>query len=151
MCLYRAATVRCRQHDVWGSAYAIWLGVAPDEYADRIAKYFKDNYDGLVQNGQIRHLPPGQYWDETRWNKKDHYQNGYFWGNATGGICWALERIDPMLVDKTYNDLISDYRRRGVNERTFGGKTACPDYLASVSLPLQGMRRLIERRRKPGT
>ena len=148
--LYRAATVRCRQHDVWGSAYAIWLGVVPDDRADRIARYFKDNYGGLVQNGQIRHMPSGQYWDETCWNKKDHYQNGWFWGTATGWFCWALERVDPALVDQTYNDLISDYRRRGVNERTFGTKTACPDYLANVALPLQGLRRLIEKRHQPG-
>lgn len=144
--LFRAATVRCRQHDIWGSAYAVWLDVATERQAARIARYFRDHYDGLVQNGQIRHLPAGVYWDDTSWKKKDFYQNGQFWGTATGWFCWALERVDPALVDKTFADLVRDYRTRGVNERTFGNETSCPDYLANAALPLQALRRIVHAR-----
>ena len=140
--LYRAATVRCRQHDVWGSAYAVWLGVAPDDRADRIARYFRDHYEGIVQRGQIRHMPAGEYWDKTCWDKKDHYQNGHFWGTPTGWFCWTLERVAPSLVDKTVADLIADYKARGPNERVFGETTSCPEYLTSVATPLQGLKRL---------
>lgn len=51
--LYRAATLKCNQPDIWGSAYAVWLGVASQEQALQIATYFKDNYKGLVMKGML--------------------------------------------------------------------------------------------------
>jgi len=146
--LYRASTRKCRQLDIWGSAYAVWLGVADDARADRIACYFKAAYGGLVQNGQVRHLRPGEYWEDyNQYGLPGTYQNGFYWGTPTGWFCWTLERIDPKLVDKTYNDIVADYQKRGPYERTFGKMVACADYLASAALPLQGLRRLIAHRK----
>lgn len=68
------------------------------------------------------------------------------WGTPVGWFCWTLKRIDSSLVDKTYASIVSDYRRRGPYERTFGEKAYCADYLASVALPLQGLRRIIKKR-----
>lgn len=148
--LYLAATVRCRQADIWGSAYAVWLGVADNAKADAIAAYFKRAYDGLVQNGQVRHLRPGEHWEAyNQYGPPGQYQNGFFWGTPVGWFCWTLERIDPALVDKTYEAIVADYRRRGPYERTFGEKQYCADYLASVALPLQGLRRILKSRRCP--
>jgi neutral trehalase len=80
--LFRAATVCCREHDIWGSAFAVYLGVADHEQAKAIATVFKRDYSGLVQNGQIRHLPPGVYWEKGC--PRDTYQNGGFWTTPTG-------------------------------------------------------------------
>ena len=145
--LYRAATALCTQRDVWGSAYAVWLDVAPAARADRIARYFRDHYGEIVQCGQIRQMPAGEWWDQTLLGRKDFCQNGPFWGTATGWFCWALERVDPGLVDRTYNDLVTDYRTRGVCEWSIGDHVSNCDYLANVALPLQGLRRIIAARR----
>ena len=60
--LYRAATVTCREPDIWGSAFAVFLGVANTDQSRAIATYFKEYYGEIVQHGQIRHLPGGVYW-----------------------------------------------------------------------------------------
>ncbi len=59
--LFRAATIRCREHHIWGSAFAVYLGVADSSQSKAIARYFRDNYSQIVQRGQIRHLPGGVY------------------------------------------------------------------------------------------
>jgi len=59
--LFRAATIRCREHHIWGSAFAVYLGVADDSQSRAIARYFRDDYSQIVQEGQIRHLPGGVY------------------------------------------------------------------------------------------
>ena len=61
---------KCNQFDVWGSAFAVELGVATPAQAASIANYFNNNYSTMVLAGQIReiptphllarlHLPPG--------------------------------------------------------------------------------------------
>lgn len=147
--LYYAATAQCRQHDIWGSAYAVWLGVADGPKADAIATSFRRDYAGLVQNGQVRHLRPGEFWQAcNKFGKPGQYQNGFFWGTPVGWFAYTLSRIDPALADKTFADLTADYRARGPWERTFGEHKYCADYMASIALPLQGMRRLLRERKQ---
>ena len=62
--LFRAATIRCREHHIWGSAFAVYLGVADKGQSIAIARYCRDKYSQIVQNGQVRHLPGGVYWVE---------------------------------------------------------------------------------------
>lgn len=145
--LYRAATVRCREGDVWGSAFAVWRGVAPSERADKIAACFKDNHAGLTQKGQLRHTPPGVYWELGC--GRDTYQNGAFWGTPVGWYAYTLNRVDSALADQTLVDLVNDFAKRGVGEWVFGEKVALPDgYMSSATLPLAGMRRLKSERAK---
>ena len=141
--LYRAASVRCREHDVWGSAFAVWLGVAPAARADRIAGVFKENYAGLVSRGQIRHLLPGVYWECAPDVARDTYQNGAFWGTATGWFAGTLARIDRPLALRTIADLVADYERNGACEWHFGGTRACNGgYPANLALPLAAVERV---------
>ena len=112
--LYRAATVKCREHDVWGSAFAVWLGVAPSERADRIGACFRDNFSGLVQNGQVRHTPANVYWEQVC--PRDSYQNGAYWGTPVGWFAYALERLEPALVDRMFADLVGFYAAHGACE-----------------------------------
>jgi len=146
--LYRAATHRCREHDVWGSAYAVWLGVADREHAQRVAAYFRDNYDGLVQRGQIRQLPAGVYWEDAAIGR-DTYQNGAYWGTAAGWFAWTLARVDRPKALALFDELVADYRARGANEWVLGERVECPDYLSSLALPLQGLRRVKGERLNP--
>ena len=141
--LYRAASVRCREHDVFGTAYAVWLGVAAGARADRIAAVFRDRYGDFVANGQVRHLPKGVYWEACAESAaRDAYQNGGYWGMATGWFAWALARVDPALAGETLDDLRQACERNGSPEWTFGDRVECPEYLATLALPYQCLRRL---------
>lgn len=142
--LFRAATVACREHDIWGSAFAVYLGVADREQSMAVATHFRDNYAGIVQNGQIRHLPAGVYWEKAR--ARDTYQNGAFWATPTGWFVYTVDLVDPALADRTVLDLVKDFQSGGACEWIFKDKRQLPNYLASASLPLAGIRAMMERR-----
>ncbi len=142
--LFRAATVSCREHDIWGSAFAVYLGVAGHEQARAVATVFQRDYSGLVQNGQIRHLPPGVYWEKGC--PRDTYQNGGYWATPTGWFVYTLDLVDPALADRTVMDLVKDFQGGGACEWIFKDMRRLPNYLASASLPLAGIRAMIERR-----
>jgi hypothetical protein len=142
--LFRAATIRCREPDIWGSAFAVYLGVATDKQAQRIAQYFQQHHHEIVQKGQSRHLPGGVYWEIAC--PKDTYQNGGYWATPVGWFIYALDLVDPKLADQTLVDLVNDFQQRGVTEWVFGEHTAVPNYLSSATLPLAGAKRMQERR-----
>lgn len=145
--LYRAATDRCREPDIWGSAFAVFLGVAPEDRARRIASYFRDRYDGLVSRGQLRHLPPGVYWEDAR--QKDAYQNGAYWGTPVGWFVFTLDLVDPELAERTAIDMVRDFQRRGICEWHYEEAVAISQgYLAGGTLPLAGIRAVLERRKR---
>jgi hypothetical protein len=144
--LFRAATIRCREHHIWGSAFAVYLKVADKSQSMAIARYFRDNYSQMVQKGQIRHLPGDVYW-ETCVAAHDTYQNGAYWATPTGWFVYTLDLVDPKLADQTVIDLVTDFRENGACEWVFGEKHRLPNYLASASLPLAGIRAMIERRK----
>lgn len=145
--LFRAATVKCREHDVWGSAFAVWSGVATEEHARSIAAYFRNHYSELVQHGQVRAMPAGEYWEHVdavcvRDTYQNAYQNGGFWGTASGWFGWTLAQVDRPLAVQMFQALKADYASRGANEWIFGERTECHEYLSSIGLPLQALRRL---------
>jgi hypothetical protein len=145
--LFRAATIQCRQPDLWASAFAVYLGVATPDQSRRIAGYFKDHYRQIVQRGQIRHLPGGVYWDVAC--PKDTYQNGGYWATATGWFVYTLDQVDPALADQTVIDLVEDFHQRGVSEWVLGPQLAVMNYLASATMPLAGVRKMLVRRGVP--
>ncbi len=142
--LFRAATAKSNQPDVWGSAFAVYLGVADENQANAIAQNFQQNYDQFVHKGQIRHLPKGQYWEDAR--GRDWYQNGAYWATPTGWFVYTLDLVDSELAERTIADLIDDFEARGICEFVIGEKTQLPGYNSSVSLPAAGVRRMLERR-----
>jgi hypothetical protein len=143
--LFRAATVCCREHDIWGSAFAAYLGVADEEQSRAVAQYFKEHYEEIVQEGQIRHLPGGVYWEKTTC-KRDTYQNGAYWATPTGWFVYTLDLVDPALANQTVIDMVTDFKKGGACEWIIGERHQLPNYLASASLPLAGIRAMLERR-----
>jgi len=143
--LFRAATGRCREHHIWGSAFAVYLGVADETQSRAVATYLKDHYEQIVQDGQIRHLPPGLYWESCR-AARDTYQNGAYWATPTGWFVYALDLVDPKLADQTILDLVTDFRTGGVCEWVFGEKRTLPKYLASAALPIPAIQATLHRR-----
>jgi len=138
--LFRAATDRCREPDIWGSAFAVYLKVAGRTQARLVGAYFRNHYAEICQRGQIRHLPGGVYWEHGC--KRDTYQNGAFWATPTGWFIHALAPLDPELARQAVVDLVQDFRERGVCEWVIGDRTRLPNYVASATLPLQGIREL---------
>lgn len=139
--LFRAATAKCRQPDIWGSVFAVHQGVADAKQSLAVASYLKDHYAELVQEGQIRHLPGNMAWEATQ-NGVGGYQNGGFWGVATGWFVAALRLADPPLADRTMTDLIHSYQRRGVQEWIHNEQAGVSNYTASATLPLATFRSL---------
>ena len=142
--LFRAATLKCREPDIWGSAFAVYLGVANREQSVRIATYFKDHYKEIVEHGQVRHLPDGVYWEAAC--ARDTYQNGGYWATPVGWFVYTLDLVDAKLADQTVLDLVADFQKRGVTEWVHGDRTAVKNYIASATTPLAGVRRMLARR-----
>ena len=140
--LFLAATHRCRQPDIWGSAFAVYLGVASPQQSVRIGEYFRDHYGQIVQAGKIRHLPGGEHWELCR-TPPEQYQNGGFWGVATGWFVVALDTVDPELARRTIVDYVRDCQRRGFPEWVNGQTLRLPMYVASATTPLPGFRRVL--------
>jgi hypothetical protein len=143
--LYRAATIKCKEHDVWGSAFAVRLGVTDDARARRIARYFKDHYAEIVKRGQIRHMPGGEYWELAC--PRDQYQNGAYWATPVGWFVYTLDLVDPKLADRTVIDMVKDFIATGdVNECVNDGYKNVSNYVVSATLPLEGIRAMLARR-----
>lgn len=146
--LFLAATVQCREHDIWGSAFSVYLGVANESQSLAIATYFKSHYSEIVQHGQVRHLPGGVYWEVGR--RHDAYQNGAYWATPTGWFVYALDLVDTELANQTVKDMVDHFKENGACEWIFDKQLKLPNYLASASLPLAGIRAMIERRKEVG-
>ncbi|MCC7494700.1 MAG: ThuA domain-containing protein [Fimbriimonadaceae bacterium] len=144
--LFRAATGRCNQPDLWGSAWAVHLGVADAAQTQAVAARLRDDYAGIVQAGQLRHLPAGTWWELA--GPREQYQNGGFWATPSGWLIDTLDRVDPDLATRTLGDLVADFQAHGVWENVLGDQRWVPDYNASAALPLAGLAALRARRQE---
>jgi hypothetical protein len=153
--LLLAATVRNKQPDIWGSAYAVAIGAVDDSYADRIAESLLSNYDRVVRNGQIRHTLSAA-WMHILHECSDYryspignplkqvepgtYQNGGFWATPTGWFAIAIARKDKNKAGKLINDCTEYFKDNDiyecidVNETTgHEGRGRIAGYAASVT------------------
>lgn len=146
--LFHAATVVCNQPDIWGSAFAVFVGVANKSQSRAIAGYFRDHYSEIVKRGQLRHLPGGMYWEKTCIGvPPGHYQNGAYWATPVGWFVYTLDLVDPKLADRTVIDMVNDFIATGdENECINDGYANVPHYMDSVALPLDGIRKMMRRR-----
>lgn len=148
--LFQAATIQCKQSDIWGSAFAVYLGAASKKQATTVAQYFKRHYGEIVYRGQIRHLPGGVYWEADGGCKRDTYQNGGYWATPTGWFVYTLDLVDPSLADQTILELVRELRQNKFQEWVAGKEKGVSDYLASVALPIAGINKMLDHRRKQG-
>lgn len=142
--LFRAATVKCREHDVWGSAFAVYIGVADKKQTAATAGYFAQHYSEIVKRGQLRHLLGGVYWEQACGH--DVYQNGAYWATPVGWFVYTLHKKSPELAEKTVVDMVNDFIKTGdVNECINDNYANVPEYIDSAALPLEGIHRIIAR------
>jgi hypothetical protein len=113
--LLLSATELGRNDDVWASAYAVWLGVLPEELETAVARHLLTLYEasGIVMEGQVRHLPPtgefGGFWEQASC-APDTYQNGGYWGTPTGWLVVALRKVSPSAADQLLSEYITHLR-----------------------------------------
>ncbi len=144
--LFKAATVQCDQPDIWGSAFAVHLGVASPEQTQAVAQYLKDHYNEVVVAGQVRHLPAGMSWEAmVPWSPAG-YQNGGYWGVPTGWVVETLNKIDPALAEQTVVDMVNSYQQGGVSEWVWsnGAAGGVGNYGSSATVPLQIIKELYD-------
>jgi len=141
--LFLAASGDCRQPDIWGSAYAVYIGATTEEQRERICHFFMENYDKVVMEGQVRHLIAGTYWEKIIHPaaKKEEYQNGAYWAVPTGWVSYCL-RQEEGLADKILEDMIESFQKRGIYECINTNYYKLKDYVASATLPLKEINRV---------
>jgi hypothetical protein len=143
------------QHDVWASAYAVVLGAVDDSTADKISDALwrmlptHSMYsNGCFQDGQIRTFPKyDPYFTSFRTTiPTGEYQNGGYWGTATGWVAKAVDRRHHNAALNLLHDWrvkcegISDSYRPYEAEHQAGGDNSWTySYLygANAALPVQ--------------
>ncbi len=140
---YLAASVDCKQPDVWGNAYAIACGCLQGDRAKQVAKWLMDQKEAVVMRGQVRHIPAPGAWQKTLMEvKPGTYQNGAYWATASGWLATAFQVLDQEEADRLILDCIADMKANGVYECiNAGGYTKVKEYVASVTLPMQYLRK----------
>jgi hypothetical protein len=142
--MYLAATVDCRQIDIWGNAYAIYLGFPLGSKKDRIVTFLARNFEKFVYKGQIRHLTQPDAWEKTLIPvSPETYQNGAYWGTASGWVALALSEKYPNRARQIFTELIHSFRTEGIFECVNRDYQKVPHYVVSITNPLGAYEKLI--------
>jgi len=142
--MFLAASIDCQQIDIWGNAYAIYIGFPLDTKKQSIVKYLAEHFDNYVMRGQIRHLPQPEHWEKTLMPvEPETYQNGAYWGTASGWVACALSEQYSDLSRKIFKDLILDYQARGVFECINTNYSKIQNYVVSVVNPLGAIKYIL--------
>ncbi|MBD3386571.1 hypothetical protein GF407_16830 [candidate division KSB1 bacterium] len=142
--MFYAASGDCRQIDIWGNAYALYIHFPLEDKAERIADYMSENFDSIVLNGQIRHLPGGQYWHKTLIPVlPDTYQNGAYWGTASGWVAYALQKKYYQKTEILFQDLARNYKENGIYECIHGKYKKEKNYIASIINPFGALKKIL--------
>jgi hypothetical protein len=140
---YYAATADCRQHDVWGVAYSLYVGFPLGGRRPRLLAWLADGFDRCVWRGQVRHLLAPDHWQRLlAVVPPETYQNGAYWATASGWVAGALAGTRPDLSQRLFDDLVADFRARGIFECVNDGYTKLETYVVSATNPLGALRRL---------
>lgn len=158
--LLRASTGLSAQPDIWGTAYAVYVGaLTPGKEraaCEALARAYEDG--ALAWRGNVRHVrTTDDFSDTTMWeralSKKNTYQNGAYWGTPVGWVAYAIAKVDRSLAARLAGEYIAELRegdfRKGPE---FGSPWECmhpdgnhrqnPVYLTSVTCPLAGFLRI---------
>ncbi len=133
--MFWAADIDCKQPDIWGSAYAVEVGIASEEQTRRIATYLVEHYEETVMNGQVRHLTLS----EGSWNnlfkpcEEGTYQNGAYWATPLAWMIPVYARINPGFAKSMLEKVITDFQENGINECINEGYVKVPNFVVSAT------------------
>jgi hypothetical protein len=116
--MFWAADIDCRQVDIWGSAYAVEVGITSEKQSGRISEYLVAHIDDIVLKGQIRHLPSSKgSWDKLfKPCEEGTYQNGAYWATPLAWVIPVFAISRPDLAGKLLETVIKDFQENGINE-----------------------------------
>ena len=133
--MFWAADIDCKQIDIWGSAYAVEVGITSKKQTKRISTFLVENYDEIVMKGQVRHLALS----EGAWNnlfkpcEEGTYQNGAYWATPLAWIIPVYARYKPSLAKDMLDIVITDFQENGINECINDGYVKVPNFVVSAT------------------
>jgi len=157
----RASTGRSEQVDVWGTAFAVYIGALSPEAEQAASKALVEalHKGTIAWQGGIRHVPTDRDFSattawETSYAKKNRYQNGAYWNTPAGWVCYAVAKVDYPAAQKLAEEYIAQLRADDFrNGLKFGSPWECmhadenhrqnPVYLTSASCPLAAFGRMM--------
>ncbi|MFC4598195.1 hypothetical protein [Cohnella hongkongensis] len=146
-----AASQDCRQLDIWGIAYMLYIDFPAAGVKDRLLAFLKDQYGNYVYKGQIRHLLKGEYWDRLLIDvPREEYQNGAYWATATGWVVWCLAQIDAGLAAKTVKDALDSFEHDGIFECVNEGYGKLDSFVVSATNVYGAVDRLVNAEKNAG-
>ena len=130
-----AATKDCRQIDVWGSCYALAVGFPlTEQRRASVIRWLLDNREGILQNGQLRHTAPGEFWEKCLLPVPEgEYQNGAYWATAAGWYAEAVAGEDPAFARRVLEDACCYFETCGIFECVNGDYRKLPHYVVSAA------------------
>lgn len=144
--IYLAATEDCRQIDIWGNAYLLYIGFpVTEKIRSGILAYLKNNHAAYCYMGQIRHLPKGEYWQRLLIDiPKEEYQNGAYWATAAGWVVWCLAQTDPALAARTLIQAVECFQTEGSFECVNENYRKLNSFVVSATNVYGAAKRLME-------
>lgn len=148
-----AATGSCRQPDVWGTLFALELGVLPDPVAERARETAAQAVErGTIEYlGAVRHVPTDHdFSPTTAWERSaaalNRYQNGAYWNTPTGWLINSVRPVSAELSDRLLTRYIDHLRQEDFRQGPESGApwecfysdgegSQNPVYKTSVTLP----------------
>ena len=132
---FMAADGFCRQIDVWGMLYALAIEFPLSaDVAASVEKWLMDNRHRYLYKGQVCQLPDGAPWEKLLIEvPAGEYQNGAYWGTASG---WALKffrRVDPDFAEQMLDELLTDFEQDGICECINEGYRKLPQFVVSAT------------------
>jgi hypothetical protein len=144
--LFLAAELDCRQIDVWGNAYLLYIGFpVAESVSEGILDWFAAHYEDYCYMGQIRHLPKGSYWQRTLIEVlSEEYQNGAYWATASGWVLWCLYQRDASLAERLLREVLDCFFTEGSFECVNEGYRKLNSFVVSATNVYGGLNRLLE-------
>ncbi len=156
----RASTEISRQPDVWGTLFALHLGVL-DRATAKVARHTIADAvrrGTITLEGGLRQVPTDMDFSKTTaWERSmcavNTYQNGGYWHTASGWLIEALWQEDRNLALQVFGEMIAhlraqDFRKgpgHGAPWEVYGPNGTArqnPVYMASVAMPYTILKRL---------
>jgi hypothetical protein len=156
----RASTGLSSQPDVWGTLFALHLGVLDRAQAAAARKTVADalRRGTITLEGGVRHVPTDlDFSKATAWERsisaRNTYQNGAYWHTASGWLIEALWKPDRPLALQVFREMMAHLRAQDFRKGPgYGAPWECygPNgqarqnavYMASVALPYWILKRL---------
>lgn len=155
-----SATRLCHQYDVWGTLYAIYIGILPEELEKKAVETVAQAYINheISVHGYVRMIRTvddnkyGQSWEATnvRLTQPNHYQNGGYWASASGWLFYALSKHSIELAFECINAYVLHTRKYEEEGAPFEFINVTSTYwegkLAGTcaTLPYAGAKRIVE-------